>query len=460
MHTRLQDLSHAANRWRSYAGLTHGPGNRLRSITLELMTRSTYHRLWALLTVSLTSAMGVISPSAQATSPQLVIRGAGFGHGVGMSQEGALGFAEHGYDFRFILAHYYNSTAIGHISQTQRVRVLLQGNAKLISLSGANSVNGQPLSVSTTYSVRLNGPHGVVLSAANTSIAAGKLTVSGPAALRLKGTAENGVHNGLYRGAMVLLPAVHGGVNAINEVGFEDYVRGVVSSEVPSSWPAAALEAQAVASRTYGLTAHAGNGQFDVYSDTRSQVYRGVAGETSHTDSAVGATAGQVVTYKGQPAITYFFASSGGETESVENAFPGASAEPWLRAVPDPFDQGPLHSWTLRMSFASASARLNGLLRGTFKGIEVLKRGFSPRIISAYVLGSAGNTATTGGELASRLGLYDTWAYFSVSSSQGEQVQPDLSGNSPLASTPSPTGPQGGAQASGGSASTGGAKAS
>lgn len=422
------------------------------------MTRSTYYRLWALLALSLASVLGVISPSAQATNTQLVIRGAGFGHGVGMSQEGALGFAEHGYNYRSILAHYYNSTAIGHTSQTQRVRVLLQGNSRLISISAASSVNGQALSVSATYSITLDGPHGVVLTGANTRIAAGKLTVSGPAPLRLKGIAENGVHDGLYRGAVVLLPAVHGGVNAINEVGVEDYVRGVVSSEVPASWPAAALEAQAVASRTYGLTARAGNGQFDVYSDTRSQVYRGVAGETSHSDSAVGATAGQVVTYKGRPAITYFFASSGGETESVENAFPGASAEPWLRAVPDPFDQGPLHSWTLRMSFASASARLSGLLRGTFKGIEVLKRGFSPRIISAYVLGSAGNTAITGSELANRLGLYDTWAYFSVSSPRGEQLQPDLSGYSPLANTPSPTEPQGAPQ--GGSASTGGVQAS
>jgi stage II sporulation protein D len=275
--------------------------------------------------------------------------------------------------------------------------------------------------------------------------------------VRLKGSAQNGVRNGLYRGALVFQVAVHGGVNAINEVGVEDYVRGVVSSEVPSGWPAAALEAQAVASRTYAITAHAGSGQFDVYSDTRSQVYRGVAGETAGTDASVAATAGAVVTYKGQPAITYFFASSGGETESVENAFPGASPEPWLRAVPDPFDQGPLHTWTLRMSFHSAEARLKGLLRGAFRGVEVLKRGSSPRIISAYLLGSAGNTQITGGELANRLGLYDTWAYFDVSEGTSEQAEPDLSGLRPL-STASPNGPT---QASGsaGSAPTGGVQA-
>src|SRR5205823_2043479 len=79
----------------------------------------------------------------------------------------------------------------------------------------------------------------------------------------------------------------------------------------------AALEAQAVASRTYALTAHAGGSRFDVYADTRSQVYRGVAAQTPQTDAAVAATASQVVTYAGRLAITYFFAGSGGRTETV-----------------------------------------------------------------------------------------------------------------------------------------------
>ena len=120
------------------------------------------------------------------------------------------------------------------------------------------------------------------------------------------------------------------------------------------------------------------------------------------------------MTYAGQPAITYFFASSGGMTESIQNAFPGAAPEPWLRGVPDPYDQGPEHSWTESMSFATAAARLRGLVKGAFRGIEVLRRGYSPRIVSAYVLGSAGHTLVSGPELEERLGLDDTWAYFSV----------------------------------------------
>src|SRR5207302_155158 len=83
-------------------------------------------------------------------------------------------------------------------------------------------------------------------------------------------------------------------------------VRGVVSAEMSASWPAAALEAQAVATRTYALTAHAGGSRFDVYADTRSQVYAGPAAYTAATNAAVAATAGQIVTYAGAPAITYF----------------------------------------------------------------------------------------------------------------------------------------------------------
>ncbi len=135
----------------------------------------------------------------------------------------------------------------------------------------------------------------------------------------------------------------------------------------------AALEAQAVASRTYAITSDAGGSKFDVYSDDRSQVYLGKAAETSRTNAAVAATAGQIVTYAGKPAITYFFAGSGGQTESVQNAFPGAEPEPWLVSVADPYEAGPLRHWTQTLSFATATSRLSGLVKGAFTGIEVLE---------------------------------------------------------------------------------------
>ena len=340
---------------------------------------STYHRT-ARLPAVLTSALAAfafaagVAPDTRAST--LVITGAGEGHGVGMSQDGANGYAKHGWTYQAILGHYYTGTALGQAPPGAIVRVLI----------GAK----------------------------------------------------------------------------VQKVPLERYVRGVVSAEVPSEWPLAALEAQAIASRTYALTAHAGGSKFDVYADTRSQVYRGFAAETAQTNAAVAATAGQIVTYAGSPAITYFYASSGGMTEDVQNAFPGSEPQPWLRGVPDPYDVGSQFDWKLSISFATAAARLGGLLKGSLRGIEVLKRGYSPRILTVEVLGSAGDTQVGGPELAARLGLQDTWAYFDVRTGKKGPVkpEPDRSGQSsaasPSAATSAPTltGPQGGAQAPGETGST------
>jgi SpoIID/LytB domain protein len=238
----------------------------------------------------------------------------------------------------------------------------------------------------------------------------------------------------------------------VHRIGLERYVRGVVAAEVPSTWPLAALEAQAIASRTYALTAHAGGSRFDVYSDTRSQVYRGAAAETAQTNAAVAASAGQIVTYAGHPAITYFFASSGGITEDVQNAWPGSEPQPWLRGVPDPYDSGAQSHWQLDMSFATATARLRGLVKGAFRGVEVLGRGHSPRILSAAIIGSAGTTTVSGAELGARLGLQDTWAYFSVRSGHGPvEPEPEHGASpataSPIKTTSTPAGTQSGARA-------------
>ncbi len=168
----------------------------------------------------------------------------------------------------------------------------------------------------------------------------------------------------------------------VNAVALDDYVRGVVAGEMPASWPAQALEAQAVAARTYALTSDVGGAAFDVYDDTRSQVYGGVGAETAATDAAVAATSGQVVTYHGALAATYFFASSGGYTENVENVWAGSTPEPWLRGVPDPYDGAggdPYHRWLIGLSPAGAKAKLGALVRGALVGIRVTRHGVSPR---------------------------------------------------------------------------------
>ena len=170
---------------------------------------------------------------------------------------------------------------------------------------------------------------------------------------------------------------------------------------------------QAVAARSYALATDAGGPLFDQYADTRSQVYNGMSAEQPSTNAAARATAGQVVLYQGQVATTYFFSTSGGRTENVENVFYGAPPSPYLKSVKDPYDGvSPRHRWQFRFTRAQIQARLGSLCRGRFRAIKVVKRGVSPRVVAADVVCSGGRTRTNGASLRSRLGLYDTW--FSV----------------------------------------------
>jgi stage II sporulation protein D len=140
-------------------------------------------------------------------------------------------------------------------------------------------------------------------------------------------------------------------------------------------------------------------------------MYKGVTGETSATNAAVRRTAGQIVTYGGEPATTYYFSTSGGRTENIENSWPGSAPQPWLKSIDDPYDSiSPKHRWTVRMS----NARMGALLGspGTLRRVEVLSRGVSPRVVRARVVGSNGSVVLTGPQIRARLGLDDTWAYF------------------------------------------------
>jgi stage II sporulation protein D len=122
-----------------------------------------------------------------------------------------------------------------------------------------------------------------------------------------------------------------------------------------------------------------------------------------------------VLTYGGEPAATYFFSTSGGHTENVENVFLGADPQPYLRGVPDPYDnRSPYHRWSLRLSTARLNARLAGYVLGRFRRLEVVKRGASPRIVTARVVSSFGTKLIAGPTLRTRLGLRDTWARFTT----------------------------------------------
>src|SRR5213079_1025095 len=111
-------------------------------------------------------------------------------------------------------------------------------------------------------------------------------------------------------------------------------------------WQAAAFEAQAVAARSYVVTTLNPGAPFDVYRDSRSQVYAGVAAETSATNDAVGRTTGQVLTYEGRVVTAFYDSDAGGRTAAVEDVFTGRAPEPYLVSVSDPYDSlSPYRHW-------------------------------------------------------------------------------------------------------------------
>lgn len=387
------------------------PTQKMRALAVGLPIAATM----ALAGPALAASKPVKTPKANGPATTLYISGGGYGHGIGMSQYGAYGYALHGWTYQQILGHYYTGTTLGKTDPNQTVRVLLGSGSA--AFAGATQAGSKKLNPSLTYDVvpLANGSLKLINQSSGKAVGtfSEPLTATGPAPLSLAGV-------GTYRGSLEFRPNGSGGVYTVNVVGLDDYVQGVIAAEMPSTWSTQALDAQAVAARTYAITTDVAGTFYNLYPDTRSQMYRGVDAETPATDAAVAASSGQIVTYDGAPAVTYFFASSGGYTENVEDAWPGATPDPWLRGVPDPYDGAggdPYHHWTRQMSLAAAAKDLGGLVKGKLLGIKVTKTGASPRIMTAHVIGTHGTVSVTGSQLEGAFGLLSTWAAFTTISS-------------------------------------------
>ncbi len=335
-----------------------------------------------------------------------VVHGHGFGHGVGMSAYGAYGYAEHGASYQAILGHYYPGTSLGMLEGPRIVRVLLGVASGDVGFSGATGACGTKLEPQRSYeahrvggTVRLRSSGGKPLASCGHVLRA-----AGPGQITIAGY-------GTYRGALETVPEGGGSLNVVNALAVDQYVKGVIPNESPPSWPPAELQAQAVASRSFALSAGRDGNGFDLYSDTRSQVYKGLESEYSTSNEAAEQTRGQVLMYEGKIAETLFSSCSGGKTESIKNVF--GTAIPYLVGVPDPYDYYcPLHKWKLEFSGPEISSRLSGLIDGKLKQVVITKTGYSPRIIEAKLIGTGGVTSATGEQLEVALGGYSTWMTF------------------------------------------------
>ncbi|MFL0754046.1 MAG: SpoIID/LytB domain-containing protein [Prochlorococcus sp.] len=216
-----------------------------------------------------------------------------------------------------------------------------------------------------------------------------------------------------YRGEL-RVRSVGGGLQVVNHLGVEDYLASVVGSEMPESWPLAALQAQAVAARTYALSKHGKAGGFDLKATVSSQVYRGVESETLNTRKAVESTHSLVMVYGGKLITAVFHSSSGGATEASGAVW--REHLPYLVSVPDHDQHSPVHQWD--MWFEPHQLRVAFREIGGLNSINVLSTTGTGRIRQARVQGPGGDLLLSGSELRRRLGLKSTLVSFEMLASK------------------------------------------
>ena len=242
-----------------------------------------------------------------------LIDGRGWGHGVGMSQYGARGYARAGWGYDRILAHYYPGTELRGVP-ARRVRVLLAEGRAAVEIASTKPFRV----VDARGKVRTLKPGAQKLVAARLAKLRFPLRYEpGASPLTLDGDA--------YRGALI----VHRDARTlmvVNKLPLDRYLRGVVPWEMPDDWHPEALRAQSVVARSYALATLKPGTRFDLYADTRSQVYGGVAAEAASTNLRDRLDRRPVLLWHGRVATTFYHSTSGGRTASV--------AEVWPRATP------------------------------------------------------------------------------------------------------------------------------
>lgn len=321
----------------------------------------------------------------------VVVSGRGWGHGVGMSQWGARGYALHHWDWQRILAHYYPGTTVSDTANVT-VRVLLAASQPSVTIACASGMRVGDATGRTfhlppkTYGL---GP-GLLVHGHRLESPAAFYCDGGP--LLWDGRAYHGV---------LVVSSGSGRLAVVNAVDLEDYVRGVIGAEMPHRWPFSALEAQAVASRSYALATLHPTKRFDLFADDRSQMYGGMGAETTGTIYAATQTEGKILTYGGRVATTYFFSTSGGRTADVRDVWPKLGDIPYLRSVPDPYDAAsPVHTWSRSLSAQLLAARLGV----PFAAIHVVHNG-SGRVTAVQI----GNVSLSGLQMMQLLRLRSTW---------------------------------------------------
>jgi SpoIID/LytB domain protein len=342
--------------------------------------------------------------------PGVTFYGKGFGHGVGMSQYGAQGWATGAsgppLTGEQIVAKYYPGTQLTVVESTTNprgpMRVLLSspsssgsascgsaymntwlanvrsaGGFTAVNEAAGNAVVGVA-SANVTYQIAAQSG---VVRVYDQSTSTPTLKYSGPGPVTLVPTDANQPitvqeKGEFFHGKLQFKNDGGGNLRVVNFVSYDDYVKGVIPKEMPAGWHPEAYKAQALAARSYGFTSYVPTRDYDVRDDQIDQCYGGATVETSASIAAVAATAGRVITYNGAAIRAYFSSSSGGYTVAVgcwNHGTTCAPSDPWLVAVPDPADllvqvPAPNKHASWAVTFSSAAIR-SAIL--SYRGVDI-----------------------------------------------------------------------------------------
>ena len=475
----LPDLG--ARRRPCIAAVRPRPGPRRRSGPLARLLQAGSAALLGVAGPSLLSVVAPVAPAGAYPYADVMLQGHGWGHGMGMGQWGALGYAVSGTPYQQILQHYYGTLSAGGATS---VGALPNGWTDASPVTVAITANaGNDVIVTSASPFTIPGPNGTQVQLPAGSGARFELSnpgtantwnvysstggcggngnwgapeatgVVGPAAAPVTaapfpsdGNLGNEVMQLCQAGGNESLRGTVGGtVNSndaartIDVLPLGQYVADVTPSESPSywgtlqptdgagqagpqgeAWGFQALEAQAVAARSYVMSTY-GNlqgyfGYADICDSTACQAYPGTANETALADTAVTDTASTVVLLPGGSVATTQYSSSTG----------GYSAPGTFAAVPDAGDSVCLpnacnshHTWQAQIPVSAVQATYPQI--GTLVSVDVTQRNgygdFGGRVLQVSLVGSSQTVTITGNAFAaafSGYGVQSNW--FEVSS--------------------------------------------
>ncbi len=403
---------------------------------------------------------GSHSPGEPVTSGTAAVTGSGFGHGVGMSQYGAFGMARAGASASEILTHYYTGVSVGSVTDGVDVRVNVVHRGRTVTLApvGVAGSTGHQLRLTTREGAtatlvpgdravitptgsgvsvvitRGTGSSGSVATLTTTGLGVdwtGTRAMVGPAT---RVTLSAGISGSLstktrsYRWGRLWLSNLSSLIEAVATLDLHsEYLRGV--DEMPSSWPAAALQAQAIVARSYalvgaGASTRSSCGGCQLWDDQRSQMYTGWAKESERIGSVdygarwvaavsatqAGATSGTAVLYQGAPISAVYSSSTGGRTRDSQAVWGGA--RPYLTGVADPWSL----DRTINPTFAAWSRTVSvpGLLAlfglPDLVSVAVTARDGAGAATQVTATSSSGRQVSVGAEtFRSRFGLPSSW---------------------------------------------------